>query len=130
MWSVPGKPVDPALFRPFQPLHVLYEFEGPRTFTLADQNQELYLAHWCDEDTERVRYLVVPFSDEFVERLERGKLTLRDALDQPRLWVLDVDHTGAPQSAWRTSLAALPADILPKPGTALLPALARDRIAE
>ncbi|MBC7816998.1 MAG: hypothetical protein IAG10_08935, partial [Planctomycetaceae bacterium] len=123
MWSVSGKQIDAAQFRPFEPVEVLYDFDGPRSFTLRDAEGELQLAHWCDEDDQAERYLVVPFTPKLVERLKTGTLTLRDALDQPRLWAVDVKRTGEIASAWRTQLADLPPDILPHPGTMLLPSL-------
>lgn len=127
MWHAPGKEISVEPFRPFQPLQVLYEFDGPKTFTFVGQDDELYLAHWCDEDTEAVRYIVVLFSPALTQQLENGTLTLRQALDQPRVWIVDVDHTGTPHTGWNTSLADLPGDVLPKEGTKLLAALEGDR---
>jgi hypothetical protein len=58
-----------------------------------------------------------------VERLEKGQMSLREAIDQPRLWVVDVNSDWAPQAAIRTHLSDLPQDELPVPGTMLLPSL-------
>ena len=44
MWSIPGKSVSPGQFQPFEPVDVLYEFDGPRIFTLWDSEGELNLA--------------------------------------------------------------------------------------
>jgi hypothetical protein len=77
-------------------------------------------AHWFDESADRVRYLVVPFSPSLLDRLERGQISIRDALDQPRLWVVDVDNQGVPITASRTTLAHLPAEELPVDGTMLV----------
>jgi hypothetical protein len=123
MWQVTGKPVDAGLFRPFRPAEVLYEFDGPRTFTHLDPDGELFFAHWCDEDRDATRFLVVPFSDQLVTKIKDGDLTLRDALNQPRLWVVDVTHAGEPRNAWITRLDDVPDDVLPQRGTMLLPAL-------
>jgi hypothetical protein len=102
---------------------VLYELDGPRTFTFVPADGELYLAHWFNESEALVRYLVVPFSAALVARLEAGQLSLRDALDQPRLWVVDVDNQGVPAAATRTTLEDLPPDQVPAAGTLLSPAL-------
>jgi hypothetical protein len=119
MGPVQGKPVDPAAFAPFRPAKVLADVGGPRSFTFVPADGELYWAHWFDESADRVRYLVVPFSPALLDRLETGRISLREALDQPRLWVVDVDNRGEPVAATRTTLEDLPADELPVPGTML-----------
>lgn len=123
MWQVSGRPISASEFSPFQPDEVLYDFDGPRTFTLKDQNGELHLAHWCDEDSDTTRYVVVPFSPALVQRLKSGNLTLRDAIDQVRVYTVDVSHTGDVIASSRVQIDDLPADALPQPGTMLLPQL-------
>jgi len=123
MGPIPGKPADPAQFAPFRPAAVLYELDTPRTFTFVPADGELYLAHWFDESATAVRYLVVPFSPALQARLADGRLSLRGALDQPRLWAVDVTNAGEPVGATRTTLDALPADELPGEGVLLTPAL-------
>lgn len=123
MGPVPGMAVDPARFAPFRPSKLLYDFDGPRTFTFLDRDGELHLALWFDENAEAVRYLVVQFSESLVELLETGQISIREALEQPRLWVVDVNNGGIPSAATRTTLADLPQDELPVPGTMLLPSL-------
>lgn len=130
MWHVTGKRVDVGLFQPFKPEEVLYDFDGPRTFTHRDRDGHLCLAHWCDEDKEVTRFLVVPFTEHLVTKLKEGESTLRDALNQPRLWALDVTHCGEPREAWIVQIADLPQDVLPHPGTMLLPSLERSNSTE
>src|SRR5947209_18900260 len=125
MWRVTGTSADLHLFEPFEPCEVLYEFDGPRMFTHRDCLGELCLAHWCDEDTEVARFVVAAFAPEMVERLKKGQLTLREALNQPRTWVVDMTHAGKLRAAWRVPLADLPGDVLPMPATLLLPSLDR-----
>ena len=36
MWQVSGNPIEPGLFKPFEPVEILYDFDGPRTFTNVD----------------------------------------------------------------------------------------------
>lgn len=119
MGPIPGKPADAAQFTPFRPATVLYELDTPRTFTFIPTDGELYLAHWFDESETAIRYLVVPFSSALQSRLESGRLSLRDALDQPRLWVVDVNNQSEPIVVTRTTLEDLPADELPTEGTLL-----------
>lgn len=123
MWQVTGKPLDIGLFQPFKPEEVLYDFDGPRTFTHRDRDGQLCLAHWCDEDQEVTRFLVVPVTEQLVKKLKEGESTLRDALNQPRLWALDLAHSGELREAWIVKLIDLPQEVLPHPGTMLLPSL-------
>jgi hypothetical protein len=124
---VPGKMVDPRRFSPLCPVKTLYDFEGPKTFTFRDQDGELCLAHWCDEEDCTTRYIAVVFSNRLVAQLEQGVISVRDALEQPRAWVLDEDADGNVRSAWRVEVTDLPEEILPKPGALLLPVFERAR---
>jgi Family of unknown function (DUF6575) len=129
MWQVTGKRVDVGLFQPFKPEEVLYDFDGPRTFTHRDRGGQLCLAHWCDEDEEITRFLVVPFTEQLVKKLKEGELTLLDALNQPCLWALEVTHCGEPREAWIVQFTDLPPDVLPHPGTMLLRSLEGEKSA-
>lgn len=130
MWQVTGKSVDVGLFQPFEPQELLYDFDGPRTFTHRDCNGQLCLAHWCDEDQEVTRFLVVPFTEQLITKLKKGESTLRDALNQTRLWALDVTHCGELRQAWMVQFTDLPQDVLPHPGTKLLASLERANSTE
>jgi len=121
MGPIKGKAVDPAQFSPFHPAKVLFDLDGPRSFTFIPADGELYWAHWFDESESGVRYFVVPFSPAILARLETGRCTIREALEQPNLCVLDVDNEGVPAAATRTTLEDLPADELPLAGTLLVP---------
>ena len=49
MWNIAGKSVASERFEPFEPVEVLYEFDGPRVFTLRDSEGELNLAYWSGQ---------------------------------------------------------------------------------
>lgn len=123
MWSVPGKMVDLRRFQPFQPAEVLYEFDGPRIFTLTDAEGELNLAYWSDEDDQLTRYVVVPTTTHLLAALRRGGLSVFDALNQPRCWLCDVTHQGDLTACQRVEFEDVPRDALPAIGTMLLPSL-------
>lgn len=127
MWTVPGKAVDTAPFAALRPAKILYDFDGPMSFTFHDQSGELFLAHWCDEDGEVTRFIAVPFSNRLLDKLEHGEISLREALEQPRAWVLDEDRQGKVVAAWRVEIGELPHDVLPKSGALLTAALERTR---
>ncbi len=119
MWQVQGKRIDAKRFGPFEPRHVLNHYDGPRIFTFHDSDEALCLACWSDEGEDRSRFLVVPVSDRIVSDLESGTLTVREALDQPRLWVVDLGFDGTIAEAWLVSPKDVPDDAQPQPGTRL-----------
>lgn len=123
MWEVKGKRVDLRRFGNLEPQRVLYAFDGPRIFTFTDADGGLCLACWSDEDAEAARFLVVPFSDELRERLERGEIAMSDALNQPHFWAVDVTHAGELVQAMALRLDDVPPDARPAHGTMLLPSL-------
>ncbi len=127
MWTVTGKvtgkPVELDQFLPFEPLEVLYEFDGPRIFTILDKDGELYLAYWSDEDESLCRYVVSPSTTGIVDSLRTGIVSVFDALNQPRCWLCDVDIAGELISCQRIDFGAIPRNALPVAGTMLLPSL-------
>jgi hypothetical protein len=124
MWNLTGKAVDIKQFHPFEPEEVLYEFDGPRIFTLNDADGELNLAYWSDEDDKMSRYVVVPTTTKIVAALREGSISVYDALNQPRCWLCDVTHPGDLSACQRVPFEAVPRDSLPEVGTLLLPTLA------
>lgn len=123
MWHIQGKSADVGRFFPFQAQDVLYEFDGPRLFTLLDGEGELNLVYWSDEDDRQSRFVVVPTTASIVDALRCGGATVFDALNQPRSWICDVSHEGHLQQCLRVSFEDIPRDALPALGTMLLPAL-------
>jgi hypothetical protein len=119
MWQVKGKRIDAQRFEPFEPLRVLNFFDGPRIFTFQDTDDALCLACWNDEGDSHSRFLVVPVTETIISNLEGGSLTVREALEQPRLWVVDLGFDGAVAEAWLVSPKDVPDDAQPQPGTML-----------
>jgi hypothetical protein len=119
MWEIKGKPVDPKRFMPFEPLRVLNYYDGPRIFTFHDADDALCLACWSDEDEKHARFLVVAVTDQIIADLERGLLSVHEALAQPRLWVVDWAQDGTLTGAWLIDLQDVPRDSQPRPRTML-----------
>lgn len=119
MWKIQGISVDPTRFEPLEPLHVLNFYDGPRIFTFLDGFRELCLAVWSDEDQSHSRFLVVPVTEKTVFELEKGLLSVRDALKQPQLWVLDHPQQPGPSKAWSVEFDLVPEDAKPHPGVLL-----------
>ncbi len=119
MWEIKGKQVDLKRFMPFEPLRVLNYYDGPRIFTFNDADDALCLACWSDEDETHSRFLVVPVTDGIIAHLEDGLLSVREALAQPRLWVVDWSQDGSLAGAWLVDHQDVPVDSQPQPRTML-----------
>lgn len=128
MWSISGKPAEADRFVPFVAHDILYQFDGPRIFTLVDVDDELNLVYWSDEDDVLSRYIVVPTTAAIAAALRSGGTTVFDALNQPRSWICDVSHDGQIQRCWRVNFQDIPREALPALGTMLLPALEPDLV--
>jgi Ca-activated chloride channel family protein len=120
MWQPPGDKLNnPDRLGNMQPVSVLCD--APSIYTCMDSNEDLMLAYQCGQEGRVRRFIVVPSSDQVVEQLLSGTIALRDALTQIRAWVVDIEDGGKVQSAWKSDLAKLPAEAVPKPGAKLPP---------
>lgn len=118
MWNVVGNPVEPD-WLVFEPVRVLYRFDGPRIFTLNDKAGNLFLAYLCGEEPDLMRFLVVPFSKEQETRLTTGQIDLRDVLTGGKAWLVDVDYQWTPSGMWQIEMNNLPLHCLPDHGVML-----------
>ncbi len=117
-WKMNAPEFDTEPFVSAQTDEILYEFDGPRIFT-ATSSFGMLLYFLAEEGDEVSRFIVVPTNAQVVERLKCGISSVRDALNQPWIWVVDTAFDGIPQKSWRCTLADVPADVLPKPGVML-----------
>jgi hypothetical protein len=123
MYEIESQSASMERFDRLEPVETLYEFDGPRIFTVVDREGGLNLAYWSDEDEAFVRYVVVPTSRRIIQSLRQGISTVHDALDQPRCWLCDVEHNGTLMRCQAVQFEDIPKDALPTSGTMLLPAL-------
>jgi hypothetical protein len=115
MWQVNGKPYPVESFGSLRPVKVLAAYDYPRAFTFRGKAGEELLAYWCADDDETDRFIVVPCRSRAAVDLERGKIPIRAALDQPSIWIVDVDSKGV-KASWQISgLGEVPAGVLPAP---------------
>ena len=121
MRKLQGMTEDQSWFRPFEPVETLYQFDGPRIFTLRDAAGDLNLAYWSDEDEHVTRYVVAPTTTWMVEALRSGRISVLEALNQSRCWLCDISPDGAIAECLRVEFDSLPPDALPAVGTTLLP---------
>lgn len=124
MWKVLGSPTPHQRFN-LAPMRVLYEFDGPRIFICQSTDGVQLLAYLCGQDEITLRYLLVECRDDLEQRLTLGETTVREALFQPRVWLVDTDLVGTIRDAWETNAADLPPRALPKPGALLWASLLR-----
>src|SRR5258706_15456592 len=113
LWTIKLPPWPGANFKDISPEEVLIEYDGPLTFTFRDQVGGLMLAHLLVGDDAQRRFLVAPTTTSLVEQLKAGSISVRGALDQALVWLIDVDPQGHVINTWSTSLTSLPADVLP-----------------
>jgi len=103
----------------FEPLEVLIWLDGPRTFTLLDQDGLLCIAHWLQEKDNYWHYVVVHITDENLKKLSSAEQSLLDVLHQPRVYVVAVDTQFQVQAVSLVQFEQLPQNVLPKRGTML-----------
>lgn len=120
-WDPPGRQTDNVPFSVIDPREILDAFDGPRIFTFFAQDNAMFLAYFCDDAFNLVRFIIVPITPQAVQQLKTGDLALRDALVQPQVWIADLDNSGTPVCVWELSGRDLSDDILPQAGLTLLP---------
>lgn len=119
MWQVNGRTLNAERFGTFEPVRILNDYDGPKLFTFWDADGALCLACWSDESPERIRFLVVPVTDADIIELTTGVVTVREALQKPRLWILDIDNDWSLLGAWLVDPVSVPKDAQPQPGVML-----------
>lgn len=102
---------------PLVPDEVLYEYMGPAMFTTTVGLQSL-LVYKSYESAKSDYFVAVETSSEIVAALKAGRLSVRGALSQPTVWLLDLDLDLDVQRFEQTSFRAV-ADIVPEGGTPL-----------
>ena len=72
------------------PVEILYDFDGPKIFTVKDKTNNLLLLYQCYEDDKLRRFLMVPTNDDTIRLLKSNELAVYVALKQPWSWYLDI----------------------------------------
>jgi hypothetical protein len=122
LWPVQLRPWPGENFGQVNPERVLVEYDGLLTFTFKDTAGNLMLAHLSDEDGPHARYIVAPTTAKDIERLEKGTVSLRGALNQPLIWLLDI-ASGKAMDVWCGSLNDIPDGFKPFEDAMLFPSL-------
>jgi hypothetical protein len=126
MWHLPAGEIAKDQLAERAVEVVLVEFDGPQIVCVWGPGGARRLSVACDEDAAAVRWVEAELSAPQWNALFEGKLALRDALRQPRGWVVDEARTGEALRAWEVSPVDLDPALLPERG-ALLPTEVRQR---
>jgi hypothetical protein len=103
------------------PIDVLYEFDGPQTFTCSNSTGDLLLVHLCERVQDRSRFIVVPTDASTVTALNSGKMATLESLRKPWTWVVEQNLDEEVIAVWRVEPTDLPEDFWPRPGAYLCP---------
>ena len=101
------------------PVRVLDEYDGPRLFTVRSQDGYDLLVYHCGEDASVERFLLTPIESGRIDKIEANDLTLREALTDGWLWIVDRDRSGNLTKPTRVSASNLPTNALPRAGIRL-----------
>jgi hypothetical protein len=117
--SPPNRPELPAgLLADSLPVsEILYEAEAPIVYVTATEQGEQLLAYLADESPVGAVTFLAPTCPARIEALERGVLTVRDALESSWLWMHVFD--GRQGKAWAIEASEIPDLFFPQRGTTL-----------
>lgn len=103
------------------PEEILYEAEEPVVFTLRTALGQRVLAYLADASATTRWLLLTPCGDALLTDLKRGRVPVREALEQSWVWLATLDNRDEWSDAWAIELGDIPPDHLPQPGVMLLP---------
>jgi len=117
LWDVTACDYPPELIGNLFPAEeMLFEYNGPAIFTFKTRWNGIAIAYLSDEDDNILRYVIAPTNQTIVENLKSGIISVRNALDQPMIWLADVRTSDWSISrSWQIQIEDLPEDALPKP---------------
>ncbi len=125
LWDVTACDYPPELIGNLFPAEeMLFEYNGPLIFTFKTRWNGIAIAYLSDEDDNVLRYVIAPTNQTIVENLKSGIISLRNALDQPVIWLADVTTSDwSVSKCWQLQIKDLPEDAIPKPEVMLYPRL-------
>ncbi|MBF0548934.1 MAG: hypothetical protein HQK60_00220 [Deltaproteobacteria bacterium] len=125
LWDVsaPEYPVE-LIGNLFPPEEMLYEYNEPLIFTFKTPLNGLAIAYLSDDQDDILRYVVAPTRPSIVDKLKLGTISIREALDQPIMWLVDITTTDwGVRKSWQIQIKDLPEDALPEADVLLYPHL-------
>lgn len=110
---------DNDLVGSLDPVEVLYEFDGFQVFTSLTPDRTSLLVYTYNENGD---LLAVSTSQEMLDDLRLGRISLFDALHRPWVWLVDCDRKTVRRCSW----GLIPSKHLPRPGVTLSGIHSRD----
>lgn len=102
------------------PEEVLYAYDGPLTF-ITTIGLARYVFHKVDEGHSGDLFLAVGATDEIIEAIKRGALSMRGALLQRKVWIVELTDAFAVTRYWQLPANDVPTDYIPAAGLTILP---------
>jgi hypothetical protein len=112
MWSINEPASPPWTTFPVVPREVLYEFDGPLTFTASFGPFDALFHHVGRRGDSRF-FAVVQTDQETIEALKSGALSARGALNRPNIWIVDLDPAFGVRRYWACGQDEFPEKLLP-----------------
>ena len=112
-----------SLVESLEPIETLYDFDGPKIFTVETSDGGLLLAFFTGVTDKADRFLLVPTNKAEIAALKSGLLPVREALLKPWAWqAVQRWHDGLlTQQPVRVQAESV--ETLPRPGVLLWPEL-------
>jgi len=115
--NIRGKVVKTNIFRGFDVLETIIEYDGPRLFTASSPEGETWLFKWCDADdfSHVERWIAFQVSESRLEALKNDRISLREAitLPQKKFYFFETETMFNPIGIKQSSPEVLPIDYLP-----------------
>lgn len=85
-------------------------------YTVRNPNDnQLYLVHWADASDTMSRFVFTPVTEQVVENLKTGKLSLIKAYEADEVWVVDSHRQEEEEYGWRVKWEDLDKSHFPQP---------------
>jgi len=104
-------------FKELKAAKVLYDFDGPRIFTV-DLDFGILLVYVLHDEKDFQVALLTPTADDIVDSLLNGRITVREALIGGRAWLAEVAYDGFIKNAVSVKFP-IADELLPRPGIML-----------
>lgn len=126
MWNIEESIVCNPNFQKLEPKEILYEFDGPKIFTIESFNS-LFFAYFSDINYEKEEYRIIVCETDSreISNLKSGYISLDEVLKKEYLWVIDFDFDDNQKNLnlIRNGYDFIPAKNKPEQGTLLWPEL-------
>jgi hypothetical protein len=116
-WDINTSAGEEAIGIKIVPVEILYRYDTPLLFK-AKMGVFDALCYKLEEMGSYSLLLICPTSNQTVDALKQGKLSVRGALDSPSYWIAEMDCYDAKRT-WAVEKNDLPSDFLPETKTGL-----------